>query len=263
MSKTLNLNQHLLFEGRRYYAVGADQQAFRTFGRLAHLRDLPPDIAEETQFHLAELLLKQRKFAKARRHLTAALAHDADNPEYHYMMASAHEDDPKGNARLALHHYRQCVRLDPENAYYHVDAGRFAAGHGELKLGLTWLQRSAELAPDEADIIGEVVRCLQEQGELDEAQSIARAALFRNSRNPQFHRLWNDVRFQDLHQRQQQIQKTRRIRRAEVEGPVCLPFLKLTVMTPRGRKLVRQDGPSHPRPPHLASLGAVRNQKHA
>src|SRR5438876_324556 len=75
MSRTLNLCQHLLAQGRRFHRLGADQHALRTLTRLARLRELPSPIAEEAQGRLAELFLKQGKFARARRHLAAALAH--------------------------------------------------------------------------------------------------------------------------------------------------------------------------------------------
>jgi len=263
MSRTLNLCEHLLYEGRRYSALGVDRRALRSFGHLARLRDLSPDIAEETQLRLAELSLKQRKFAKARRHLAAALAHDPTNPECHFMLACSHAEDPKGDRRLALHHYRRSVYLDPENPRYHCDAGLFAVEYGDAQGGLDWLRRAAELAPDDAEVIGDVVRVLKEQGCRDEAQCLARVAFFRNSRNPRFQRLWHDFRFQQLQERQRRSQKHQQVRSAVAEGSICLPFLKLTVQTPVGRKLVRRDGPSGPPPPHLVRLTRLPDQMHA
>ena len=72
-----------------------------------------------------------------------------------------------------------------------------------------------------------------------------------------------DCRFQELHHRQQRVQKRRLARRAVAEGRVCLPFLQLTVETPNGRKLVRRDGPSHTPAPHLLRLSRMSDRKHA
>jgi tetratricopeptide (TPR) repeat protein len=263
MSRTLKLCEHLLYEGRRFWTLGVDRRALRTFGHLAVLPDLPSAIAEETHLRLAELLLKQRKFAKARRHLALALAHEPASPECHYLLASSHAEDSRGDRKLAIRHYRRSLQLDPENALYLCGAGLFAVGCGEVEQGLEWLRRAVELAPDDAEVIGDVVHGLQEHGHVDEAMCIARAAFFRNSRNPGFQRLWNDFRFQQLRERQERIQKRRTVRRAVAEGRICLPFLKLTVDTPAGRKLVRRDGPSGTPPPHLRQLARLSRQKHA
>src|SRR5438552_18523059 len=122
MSRTLNLSEHLLAQGRNYHTLGADHLALRTLARLARLRDLPEHVAQETHNRLGELLLKQGKFARARRHLAAALAHDPGNATYHHLMAIALEEDRRGNRDLALEHYRRSVELEPEDAVYHCDA---------------------------------------------------------------------------------------------------------------------------------------------
>ena len=263
MSRTLNLCEHLLAQGRNFHTLGVNDRAQRLLTNLARLRDLPADIAEETQSRLAELAMQQRKFGQARRHLTAALAHDAHNPLYHHMMAIALAEDRKGSRDLALEHFRRCVQLEPEEPVYHCDAGQFALEHGAEDEGLVYLRRAVELAPDDAGIIGEVVRSLQDHGHHDEARQIARAALFRSGGDTRFQRLWNDCRFQELHQRQQRVSKKRLVRRAVAEGRICLPFVQLTVETPNGRKLIRRDGPSRKPAPHLLKFTRLSGKKHA
>jgi tetratricopeptide (TPR) repeat protein len=263
MSRTLNLCEHLLAEGRRFHQLGVDDRAERIFASLTRLRDLPGDIAEDTHYHLAELLLKKRKFASARRHLAAALAFAPQDAYYHYLMAAAYEDDRRGDRDLALEHYRRALELEPEEPMYHCDAGLFALRHGAVDEGLSYVRRAVELAPDDIEIIGEVVQGLQEINHFDEARSIARAALFRNAENRQFQQLWNDCRFQELHARQQRVRKKRMVRRAVAEGRICLPFVQMTVETPKGRKLIRTDGPSRTPPPHLLRFPRLSGKKHA
>jgi Tfp pilus assembly protein PilF len=263
MSRTLNLCEHLLAQARKYHTLGVDHRAQRILTALARLRELPNHVAEESQSLLAELLLKQRKFARARRHLTAALTHDENNPIYHHLMAVALEEDRKGDRDRALEHYRRCVQLEPDEPVYHCDAGLFALRHGAVDEGLTYLRRAIELAPNEADIVSEVVRGLQDEGHHHEARQIAKAAFFRNGHDARFQRLWNDCRFQELHQRQQRVRKKQMARRALAEGRVCLPFLQLTVETPRGRKLLRVDGPSRTPGPRLLRLSRLSGKKHA
>src|SRR5437660_6973194 len=57
MSRTLNLCEHLLSQGRHFQQLGVDHRALRSFTRLTGLRELPGPVAEEAQSRLAELLL--------------------------------------------------------------------------------------------------------------------------------------------------------------------------------------------------------------
>jgi tetratricopeptide (TPR) repeat protein len=263
MSRTLNLCNHLLAQGRKFHTLGIEHRALRILRSLLRLREVPADVAEETQVRLAELLLKQRKFARARRHLAAALTHQEDNGQYHHLMACAIEDDRQGEPARALEHYRRCVQLDPENPYYHADAGVFALSHGHADEGLGWLRRAVELAPEDVEVVGQVVRGLQDAGQTEEARQTARAALFRNSRDRRFRQLWNDFRFQELHRRQQQQSRQRFIRGAIAEGRICLSFEQLTVETAKGQRVIRQDRPSHTPAPHFLRLGRLPERKHA
>jgi tetratricopeptide (TPR) repeat protein len=263
MSRTLNFCEHLLSEGRKYHSLGVDDRAERILTKLARCREIPAYVAEESQSLLAEILLQQGKFAKVRRHLTAALAHDRSNACYHHMMAVALEEDPSGDRDRALSHYRRCIQLEPEEPVYHCDAGMFAVKQGAIDEGLAYLRRAVELAPDDVDIVADVVHGLQEAAHHDEARQIARAALFHNNHDPSFRRLWNDVRFQELHNQQQRTAKERLVRAAVAEDRICLPFERLTVETPEGRKLLRRDGPSRPPAPHWPRIARLSDKKHA
>jgi Tfp pilus assembly protein PilF len=263
MSRTLNLCHHLLTQGRKYQAHGVTDRALRILLCLSRLRDLPPEIAAEAQARLAELQWKRRRFARARRHLAAALAHREDHAPYHHLLARILEEDRRGQSARALEHYRRAVELDPGNATYHVDAGVFALDHGHAEQGVSWLRRAVELAPEDVEVIGRVVRSLQDAGQADEARQTARAALFRNSRDRRFRQLWNDFRFQELHHRQQRVRKRRAIQHAVAEGRVCLSFEQMTVETANGRRVVRQDQPSRTPAPHFLRLARLSERKHA
>jgi hypothetical protein len=128
--------------------------------------------------------------------------------------------------------------------------------------GLAWVRRAVELAPADVEVVGLVVRGLHEVGQSEEAWQTARAALFRNSRDPRFRQLWNDFRFQQLHRRQQHAQRQRLIRRAIAEGRICLPFEPTRAKAPHGRR-VRHDAPSPPAGPHVLRLGRLPDRKHA
>src|SRR5262249_31788289 len=101
MSRTLNLAAHLLARGRSLQELGRDDDALDILGRLACFRELPAAVAEETQARLGELHLRRRRFRKAGRCLTAALAHRPNNARYHYLLASALDAPDKGEPERA------------------------------------------------------------------------------------------------------------------------------------------------------------------
>jgi Tfp pilus assembly protein PilF len=263
MSRTLNVCNHLLDQGRKYQQIGIEHRAQRVLGHLARLAELPADVAEECQVRLAQLLLKAHKFARARRILTAALSHDDNNGAYHHLMAQAVAADRRETRDRALEHYRRCVELAQDEPHFHADAGAFAARHGHGQLGLQWLRRAVELAPEDVEVVGKVVRGLQAAGQVDEARQMARAALFRNSSDPRFRQLWNDFRFRELYRRQQRAQKRRLIRGAIAEGRVFLSFEEMTIETANGRRVVRQDRPSRTPGPNFLRLPRGVERKHA
>src|SRR4051812_9819715 len=105
MATILNVFDHLLARGKRLQALGRNRDAGAVFTRLAGLRLLPGPVAEEAQLRLAELALKRRRFAQARRHLTAALRHQPDSARYHFLLATALQGED-GDLDRAAEHFR-------------------------------------------------------------------------------------------------------------------------------------------------------------
>src|SRR5436309_5607580 len=114
MSMTLNLADRLLSMGRNYQALGRNQDAVHILSRLAGLRQLPAEVAEETQVRLGEIHLSRGKYTRARRHLTAALVHKPDSARYHYLMATALASDASADRHRAAEHYRRSLEIDPK-----------------------------------------------------------------------------------------------------------------------------------------------------
>jgi tetratricopeptide (TPR) repeat protein len=224
MDTTLNLVEHALAVGRRYQELGQHKSALALFTRLSGFRELPADAAEETQARLAEMHLKRRRFTKARRHLTAALRHQPDSARYHFLMATALHADPQGDLDRAAEHFARAVELEPDNVRCLADAGLLEVRRGRTDEGLGQLRKAVERAPDDADVVGKLVKGLRLAGRGEEAREALRAALFRNPRVPRFRRLWAEFRIEGLRSRQAE-RVGRRGKRAE-DGPVVLPFIR-------------------------------------
>jgi tetratricopeptide (TPR) repeat protein len=245
MHVTINLFDHLLETGRRYQEVGRHQDAVRVLTRLSSFRQVPAEVAEEAQARLGELHLKRRKFARARRHLTAALRHRPNEARYHHLMGRACQEEDRGDLERATKHYRRSLELDALAVPCLVDFGLLAIRLGRHQEGLARLREAVALAPDDPTVTAKLVKGLRHLGQPDEARAEVRAALFRNSRDPRFRRLWNEYQFRELRQKQQ----ARRHHAADDanDEPVLLPFVRPAANEPR---TIRHDGPATVAPPH-------------
>jgi len=247
MQVSINLFDHLLETGRRYQETGRPREALTTLTRLSGFRELPVEVAEETQARLGELNLKRRKYARARRHLTAALRHRPDEARYHYLMALACQEEDRGDLERAVTHYQRALELDARNVKCLVDYGMLAIRLGRSGEGLARLREAVALTPDDPAVWAKLVKGLRHAGKPDEARSEVRAALFQNPRDPRFRKLWQEYQYREL-RRKQSAGRVEHLTDVEEEGPVLLPFIRperVPASTP-----VRHDGPATVSSPH-------------
>lgn len=221
MHATLNLVEHVLAMGRRYQEVGRHRDAVRALTRLSGFGELPAEAAEETQARLAEIHLKRRRFARARRHLAAALQYRPDSARYHFLMATALQSDDVGNLDRAADHFRHALALDPDNPRCLADSGAVLVRLGRSEAGLTQLRSAADMAPDDPEVLGRVAKGLRLAGKAEEARKLLRAGIFRNPKSPRFRKLYNDAQIEALRRRRDAQGQ----RRGAGEGPVLLPFV--------------------------------------
>jgi tetratricopeptide (TPR) repeat protein len=258
MHVAINLFDHLLETGRRSQEMGRHRDALAALTRLSSFLDVPAEIAEEAQARLGELHLKRRKFVRARRHLTAALRHRPDDARYHHLMGQACQEEDRGDLERAAKHYRRSLRLDATNVQCLVDFGLLEIRLGQSEEGLAKLRDAATLASDDPTVTAKLVKGLRHLGKPDEARAEVRAAMFRNPRNPQFRRLWNEFQYRELRQKQ-------RARRAEAEPaanddePVLLPFVMPE--TGEGMPFIRQDGPATAAAPHVIRIPRKKDRR--
>jgi Tfp pilus assembly protein PilF len=257
MTATLNLFDHVLAMGRRYQDAGCTRNALRVLGRLASFGDVPAATAEETQVRLAELQLKRRKFARARRHLAAALSYQPDSARLNHLMATATQADDRGDLDRAADYFRRAIELDPERVPCLAEGGLLAVRLGHTDEGLALLRRAVEREPDNADVVAKLVKGLRLAGRADEARVVLRAAFFRNPRSVRFRQLWDEFQFQRSRQRQEG--ERRRRSRGTGEEPVLLPFVRVARDE---MATARLDGPAVVGGPHLTRLARRADQRH-
>jgi tetratricopeptide (TPR) repeat protein len=266
MSMTLNLVDRLLSMGRNYQSLGRNQDALRILTRLAGLREVPADVAEETQFRLAQLHFLRRKYPRVRRHLTAALAHQPESARYHCLMAAALAADARSDGQRALEHYRKSLEVEPNQPACLSELGLLALRLGRTEEGLSSLRRAAQLAPDDVIVLERVVKALEDEDRSEEARVILRTALFRSPKSAGIRRLWNDFQYDQLHRAQTARRRSGDPASVGAEERRLLPFVP-----PEnggrpvriGRRIIRRDVSTGTRPPHRTDRAPLPDQRHA
>src|SRR5262245_16692795 len=114
MSATLQIVDRLWLRCGVLMETGQIGQAVSLLQRLLHL-ELPQTLRAEATLMLAELLRANGEFQAARRHISAALAGDSNDPALHHCLGCLHEEDELGGReRAALKHLRKAVQLAPK-----------------------------------------------------------------------------------------------------------------------------------------------------
>jgi Flp pilus assembly protein TadD len=264
MSTTLNLADRVVAIGRNLQAAGRDSDALRVLDRLAGWRDLPEEVAEETHACLANLRMRHGQFTQARRHLDALLVLRPDNPHYHELFAQACDHDQKSSAEAAYAHYRRSLELSPDRADCLGEFGLLALRLGKADEGLQALRRAVELTPDDPEVVAKLGAGLERAGRAEEARRVLWAALFRNSCNPRFRKLWHDFRFRQACAEQEAARQSNEAT-PQNDEPVLLPFLHLADLAqrPGNRKPVRPDRASTLSPPHSRGSARASDQRRA
>jgi len=240
MSKMLSLLDYLLLMGQRSQDLNRPRDALRFLNRLAGLRDLPADLAEEVHARIAEIQLGRRRYIRARRHLTVALHYRPECARYHYLMATAIIEDETADPHRALEHYRRSLEIDPEQPHCLSEFALLALSLGHAEEGLSALRKAAELEPDDPETLASVAEGLCQAEQAPEARRMLQAARFRHPRDARFTKLWNDFRFQQLHEEQEAARQSEPAASAD-DDPVVLPFVRPAPGTLASSKRVRRD----------------------
>jgi tetratricopeptide (TPR) repeat protein len=253
MSTTLPFFDRLLDQARRYQDLGLNHRAATILERLADFRELPAEVAEETQHRLAQLSDEAQRYPRCRRHLATAIAHGPTKAEYRADMGRAVAADPECFDDEALDHFEQATQLDPENPRYLCDYGNLAIRLGEYDKGLNLLRQAREAAPDDMDTLSAYVTGLVAADQADEARVVLRDEAFRHAGKRRFQARYRALRFELAHDEQTTD---------PTEEPMLLPFPRPTAAheTDDGR-VVRLDAAEGHAGPKRTSPEVARNER--
>lgn len=244
MSRTLDLVDSMLAQARRFYLLGLHVQAAPLLDKLLRLHPTEK-AAEEAQAMLGEIRLHQQQFDRARRHLTVAANLAPAHAPHHHRLAQAAASDPACDPNRALPHYRRTLSLEPEDARCWCEYALQALKVGKTAVAWKALDKALQLAPDDAEVVEAAAEAFREHGKEAAATRLLRLARFRNSGDPQFHRMWQNHQFRLLHARQ-----NARFTTDLDDEPRLLPFVRPEEAPQAENAPVRTDGPSTLPGPH-------------
>lgn len=229
--------------------LGQVHQARPLLQRLLQL-DLPQSVRAEASMLLADLLRGLGDYSQARRHVSAALAGDPDDPALHHYLGYLHDEDEEGDGARALRHLRKALKLAPESSECHRALGESLLHQGQEDRGLAHLREAVEIEPDNLDSMRSYVTALVNTGQAEEAKQTLRLLQFRLGKgHPTVQTLWNHLAFASVQRRQERT-----------ERPATLPLLKAVsdattatrknASTPRILRFdgAHRPGPRRPRP---------------
>jgi tetratricopeptide (TPR) repeat protein len=231
MSTTLRLVDCLWSRCCTLMETGQMAQLRPLLQRLLQL-ELPRTIRAEATLMLAELLRVQGEYQAARRHVSAALAGDPEDPSLHHLLGYLHEEDAEtGSSRVALQHLRKAVRLAPDSGECHRALGEMLRTQGREAVGLSHLKKAVRLEPENLDNLRCLIQAFVESGHEEEARQTVRQLQFRMGKaHPDVQALWNDLTFAIAHQQTQQDQR-----------PATVPLLK--VVAEKSSRTKRPESP--------------------
>lgn len=225
---------------------------------LQLLRRSDLTVAEAADAHrvIGEIELDAEHFAKARKHLRAALSLEPEHARTWFLAGLANERDPHGDDHRAACCFRKASRFATENAAYRAAFGRAAIRCDRLKRGVRELMLCSEAALKDASLLEVVIEGLLEAGKTAEANRIVTQARFLCPGAGGIRRLQDRVRYETARRGQRRASSTQDAGPETDVGARLLPFLRV-VRSANGCKTppanVRQDAASFPRP-HLPRL---------
>lgn len=237
MPSILKMPQHLLDLGRTYIDNRQTAEGLKILRRLLNLPQVPPTIAAEANYLIAQVNLQHCAYTEAKLALKEALQQDPNNARCHYLFAQSKEE--LGAEEEALEHYRTAYALAPHD-------GRMASAFA-LKVtkvqdregGLKLLQSCYQTHGDDPAVVEDFVEGLIAAGRHDEAELVVIQAGYRNEGDERFRdlrrRFNNRLRHERLYGEPRQADEPRDILRFENFG-LDSPAPKPPQQKPRGQK---------------------------
>jgi tetratricopeptide (TPR) repeat protein len=262
MSRTLKLVDSLLARSEHLHDLGRLDDAKALLTRLAGFRNLAAAAEASAHARLGEICLQREEIARARSHLRAAVKLAPEFAPNHYLLALAWMAGDK-NLKQAHIHFSRALKLEADQPECHVEFGLLLIREKQIAKGVRHLHIALELAPDDPEILRDVVKGLRKAKQPGEARSLLLAARFRNPRDQRFRKLWNHFQI-DLVRTKQSERSAKSGLVKESSEPIILVFPNQPGKSKaQGGKIIRQDGPSKlPAPRHILSMKRP-DQRHA
>lgn len=192
MGSVIGFQQRLFEQATLLVDQGRFADACKLLDQLISQPSLPPHLAAEAHFLLAQARYAQANWAAAKSSAERALRSDKGNPDYHFMLAETLDED--GQSQSALGHFAQAARLAPEDPRKVLRYARAVAEHKNADRGVRLMESVYRQHGDDPEVVANVVAGLVENGRLDDAELVVTQTMYRHGDDPRFRRLRDRLR---------------------------------------------------------------------
>lgn len=186
MVATLNMSRQLLELGRDHLADRRTTEGLRVLRRLLDLPDVPPAVAAEANFLMAQVYFERTSFNQAEERLNEALAQTPEHADSHYLLGRVMELEGDGSQRRALAHFAHARKFAPADARKQSAYGLQLARTKNAGKGLKLLERAYAQQDADPAVVEDFVEGLIATNRMRDAELVLTQACYRH---PGEHRL--------------------------------------------------------------------------
>ena len=205
MSSIVSFQRQLIEQAQAHVEQGRYTQAASLLERIIHHPRLDPQTAAEANFLLSQVRFACADMSGAEKSARLAVNASADNPEYHFVLARALEED--GESDEALSHYAVAARLAPNDNRKVLQYARVVAEQKSPSRGIRLMQTVYARQSDDPQVVASVVEGLMANDQMEEAELVVKQVMYRHGDDQRF-RLIRD-RFRALRCEMLLCQKSR------------------------------------------------------
>jgi Flp pilus assembly protein TadD len=187
VSHIVSFQRQLMNQAKAQIDRGRYSEAAHLLDRVIHHPRLEPEMGAEANFLLSQIHFACADVGEAERSARLAVNASDENPDYHFILARALEED--GDENEALNHYAVAARLAPEDSHKVLSYARVVAKQKSSSRGVRLMQSVYARKSDDPSVVASVVEGLMANDQVEEAELVVRQVMYRHGEDVRFRRI--------------------------------------------------------------------------
>jgi len=187
VSHIVSFQRQLMDQAKAQIERGRYSEAALLLDRVIHHPRLEPEMGAEANFLLSQIHFACADVSEAEKSARLAVSASEENPDYHFILARALEED--GDDDEALNHYAVAARLAPEDSHKVLQYARVVARQKSPSRGVRLMQSVYARQCDDPAVVASVVEGLMANEQMEEAELVVRQVMYRHGDDVRFRRI--------------------------------------------------------------------------